>query len=99
MRRNAPKLSDEERHERATALLKLTIGLDQLRWQREARAAVPKGWAEVERENPAHPPKTKLTLRLDADVARFFRTQGEGYQARVNAVLRAYMLAKLAELA
>lgn len=95
----SPKLTDEERHERAAAVIKLTTELDALRWQRQARSTVPKGWAEVERENPVHPPKVKLTLMLDADVARFFRAQGQGYQARVNAVLRAYMMAKLAALA
>ena len=35
------------------------------------------------------------TRAYDEDVARFFRTMGQGYQARMNAVLRAYMLAIL----
>ena len=35
------------------------------------------------------------TPAYDADVAKFFRTMGQGYQARMNAVLRAYMLAIL----
>jgi uncharacterized protein (DUF4415 family) len=32
-------------------------------------------------------------------MAKWFWRQGEGYQARMNAVLRAYMLAKAAKMA
>lgn len=34
--------------------------------------------------------KTQLTLRLDEDVVAFFKSQGKGYQTRMNAVLRSY---------
>lgn len=37
-------------------------------------------------------PKTLLSLRLDADVIEWFKAQGGGYQSRMNAVLKAYML-------
>jgi uncharacterized protein (DUF4415 family) len=36
-------------------------------------------------------PKEAVSIRLDADILDFFRTQGAGYQTRINAVLRAYM--------
>lgn len=39
-------------------------------------------------------PKRLISLRLDSDVIDFFRSQGKGYQTRMNAVLRAYMEAK-----
>jgi uncharacterized protein (DUF4415 family) len=39
------------------------------------------------------PPKKSLTLRLDADVLEWFRKKGEGYQTRINAILRTYMKA------
>lgn len=39
----------------------------------------------------APPPKTLLSLRIDADVVEWFRAQGPGYQSRMNALLRAYM--------
>ena len=42
--------------------------------------------------------KVRLTLRVDADVARFFRKLGPQYQATMNRVLRSFMLAKLTEL-
>jgi uncharacterized protein (DUF4415 family) len=38
----------------------------------------------------AVPPKTSVSLRVDADVLEWFKAQGAGYQTRINAVLRAY---------
>ena len=38
-------------------------------------------------------PKERVTVRFDRDVLDFFRTDGKGYQTRMNAVLRAYMAA------
>jgi uncharacterized protein (DUF4415 family) len=35
-------------------------------------------------------PKEIVTMRLDADLLRWFRRYG-GYQTRINAILRAYM--------
>ena len=39
-------------------------------------------------------PKKQVTLRLDPDVLEFFRSQGKGYQSRINAVLRKYVEAQ-----
>jgi uncharacterized protein (DUF4415 family) len=39
-------------------------------------------------------PKLAVSLRLDADVLRFFRGFGAGYQTRINEVLRAFMQAR-----
>ncbi len=36
-------------------------------------------------------PKRLISLRLDGDVVDWFRSQGPGYQTRMNAVLKAYM--------
>ena len=36
-------------------------------------------------------PKVPITIRLDDDVLRWFRSMGRGYQTRINAVLRTYM--------
>ena len=41
------------------------------------------------------PPKASIALRVDADVLEWFRTQGPGYQTRMNAVLRAFKEASL----
>ncbi|MDE3088057.1 MAG: BrnA antitoxin family protein [Chloroflexota bacterium] len=37
--------------------------------------------------------KAQVTLRLDSDVLGWFKTQGHGYQTRINTLLRAYMQA------
>ena len=39
------------------------------------------------------PRKSLLSLRIDSDVIEWFRSQGPGYQSRMNALLRAYMKA------
>ena len=39
-------------------------------------------------------PKLAVSLRLDADVLRFFRGFGAGYQTRINEVLKAFMQAQ-----
>jgi uncharacterized protein (DUF4415 family) len=43
--------------------------------------------------NPLFKPlKQSTTVRLDADVLAWLRSQGPGYQTRLNAILRAAML-------
>jgi uncharacterized protein (DUF4415 family) len=37
------------------------------------------------------PPKQSVTMRLDADVLAWFKSQGQGYQTRINKLLRRYM--------
>lgn len=37
------------------------------------------------------PIKKPLTIRLDADVLAWLRSQGKGYQTRINALLRSKM--------
>src|SRR3984893_8550419 len=37
------------------------------------------------------PTKQQLTIRLDADVLRWLKTHGRGYQTRINRILRAAM--------
>ena len=68
-----------------------------LRWKLDGSVRIPAAWHAIaqERQQPA---KTKVTLRLDDDVLRFFRSMGQGHLTRMNAVLRAFMLARLAEV-
>ncbi len=35
--------------------------------------------------------KQTITIRLDKDVLEWYKTQGKGYQTRINAILRSYM--------
>jgi uncharacterized protein (DUF4415 family) len=46
-------------------------------------------WDEATVVEPAT--KQPISLRVDADVLQWFRTQGPRYQSRINAVLRSYM--------
>ncbi len=41
------------------------------------------------------PIKQQITARVDADVLAWLKSQGKGYQARMNAILRREMLASL----
>jgi uncharacterized protein (DUF4415 family) len=38
--------------------------------------------------------KKAISIRIDEDVLDFFKSGGDGYQGRMNAVLRSYMLQK-----
>ena len=46
-------------------------------------------WSQAQIVIPEN--KKHINLRVDADVLRFFKNQGKGYQTRMNAVLRSYM--------
>lgn len=57
--------------------------LDDARWQTAVR-------------NPYfRPNKASTTVRLDADVLAWLKSQGKGYQTRINAILRDAMLRAL----
>lgn len=56
---------------------------------------IPDTWHEIA-EAPPRSPLEKVTLKLDRDVLRFFRSMGPGYGPRINDVLRSYMHARLA---
>jgi uncharacterized protein (DUF4415 family) len=49
-----------------------------------ARGVVRRGLKPVAR-------KRQLTLRMDSDVIDWFKKQGQGYQTKINSLLRAYM--------
>jgi uncharacterized protein (DUF4415 family) len=46
-------------------------------------------WSDAVLVMPAK--KKAISIRLDEDVLDFFKREGEGYQRRINAVLRSYM--------
>ncbi len=47
--------------------------------------------AVVKRGLKSTPNKAQLTIRVDRDVLAWFKSQGRGYQTRINSLLRAYM--------
>jgi uncharacterized protein (DUF4415 family) len=46
-------------------------------------------WSKAEWINA--PAKHPISIRLDADILDFFKSKGNGYQSRINRVLRHYM--------
>jgi uncharacterized protein (DUF4415 family) len=52
-------------------------------------------WKNAERGRYYKPVKTSTTVRIDADVLAWLRSQGKGYQSRINAILRREMLSSL----
>lgn len=62
----------------------------ELRTARPAREAIPHIVAAVARRGrPKGQSKTQVTLRLDNDVVAKLRAAGDGWQTRVNGLLRA----------
>ena len=57
---------------------------------------VPEAWTRIWRERDHA--KERVTIRVDADVLKFFKSLGAGHGPRMNAVLRAFMQARLAGL-
>ena len=49
-------------------------------------------WKNAERGRFYRPVKRQITARLDADVLEWLKSQGKGYQSRINAILRREML-------
>ena len=52
-------------------------------------------WSAGVRGRFYRPVKQQITARLDADVLDWLKSQGKGYQSRLNAILRREMLASL----
>lgn len=48
-------------------------------------------WSGAIRGGFYRPVKSAVTIRLDADVLDWFRSQGDGYQTRMNQALREYV--------
>lgn len=48
--------------------------------------------AEMQRGAFYRPVKKQITARVDADVLAWLKSQGKGYQSRMNAILRDAML-------
>ena len=66
----------------------IAVDRDAPEWTPEmfARAVIKQGLT-----TPAS--KSLFSLRVDSDVLSWFRSQGPGYQSRMNALLRAFMQA------
>ncbi len=58
----------------------------------DARAMTEAEWADAERGRFFRPLKRQVTTRIDADVLAWLKADGQGYQSRINAILREAML-------
>jgi uncharacterized protein (DUF4415 family) len=79
----------------------MMIELDRTRrWLDQAKlrwSLIPDDWHEVEKRVPVRPKKSKITAAFDDDMLRWYRAMGHGYQGRMNAILRTFMLATIAK--
>jgi uncharacterized protein (DUF4415 family) len=64
----------------------------EIRFTQDAPRTLPEDWARAiaHRGLPVPPRKQQIALRVDVDVLEWFKAQGEGYQTRMNAVLREF---------
>jgi len=85
---NLPPLTDAQKTE--LEALKAMPDNDIDHSDAPARAAF---WESAQRGRFYKPIKQQVTARLDADVLAWLKSQGKGYQARMNAILRREMLA------
>ena len=51
-------------------------------------------WSGAMRGKYYRPVKQLLSVRLDADLIDWFKASGRGYQTRINAALREYVLSR-----
>ena len=91
-----PTSADPRRAEKYHELALTVRDLEaDLRWGFDDSPRIPRAWFEIA-QRPVVPQKAKLTLRIDEDIVAFFRATGRGHLSRMNAVLRVFMLARLA---
>ena len=48
-------------------------------------------WQDAKRGQFYRPTKQQLTVRIDSDVLAWLKSQGKGYQSRLNEILRGAM--------
>ncbi|MGB5067997.1 MAG: BrnA antitoxin family protein, partial [Albidovulum sp.] len=91
-----PTSADTRRAEKYHELALTVRDLEaDLRWGFDNSPRIPRAWFEIA-QRPVVPQKAKLTLRIDEDIVAFLRATGVGHLSRMNAVLRVFMLARLA---
>jgi len=86
-----PPLSEKQQAELAALKARAGRGVDYSDQPPLAAAF----WKDAERGKFYKPTKTSTTLRIDSDVLAWLRSQGKGYQSRINAILRREMLSSL----
>ncbi len=70
-----------------------------LHWSLLKLQHIPAEWNHIALDHPpSNPSRIRVTASFDADVLKYFKGLGPGYQNRMNLVLRAYMHGRLAKI-
>ncbi|MDQ2148433.1 BrnA antitoxin family protein [Alcaligenaceae bacterium A4P071] len=88
---NLPPLSETQKAELAALAARTDGNVD----YSELPALTAAFWKDAERAKFYKPTKTSTTVRIDSDVLAWLRSQGKGYQSRINAILRREMLSSM----
>ena len=90
---NPPPLTEEQKAEVAALLAMPDSEID----FSDIPATTDEDWKNAVRGNPwlYKPIKQATTVRVDADVLLWLKSQGKGYQTRINAILRQAMVRAL----
>ncbi len=80
---------------RTEALYELETLQEAIR-QKWLEECLPEDWDGLEYSDARPRHKTRVTIRLDSDMVRWFRNTGPGYGARINSVLRIYWTSLMA---
>lgn len=86
-----PPLTDAQREH----LAKLAAMPDETIDTSDIPELTDEAWAAGVRGRFYRPVKQQITARVDADVLDWLKSQGKGYQGRLNTILRREMLASL----
>jgi uncharacterized protein (DUF4415 family) len=90
-------VSDLEKRTRTKSQTDMARLRDMTEAELEGKIATDPDWSDVpadwylKAEAAMQRPKKLFSLRMDADVLDWFKSQGSGYQTRMNAVLRTFM--------
>jgi len=88
---NLPPLTDAQKAELAALAAKSDGEID----YSDIPAVAESFWKNAERGHFYRPVKQQITARVDADVLNWLKSQGGGYQTRINAILRREMLSSV----
>jgi uncharacterized protein (DUF4415 family) len=93
MKRKAGHVTSTSRAKGKTNWAKVAATPDRaIKFTKDAPQTTPEDWAHAvaHRGLPLPSRKAQIALRVDEDVLAWFRSQGAGYQTRMNAVLKAF---------
>jgi len=80
-------ISDDKRHKKLLAMRDEDIDYSDIPELDESF------WLNTKVIMPRKPVKKQISIKVDRDVLAFFRKDGPGYQTRMNAVLKSFVLA------